>query len=93
MNELVSYVVNSLVSRPDDVKINTIEGDASVLIELSVHADDQATLLDNEGALLGSIQQVLAIAGGDRKPVLDLVNRDDGATDDSDAEEGDQAEA
>jgi predicted RNA-binding protein YlqC (UPF0109 family) len=92
MDELVSYMVNSLVSRPDDVKINTTEGDSSVLIELSVHPDDQAILLDNEGSLLGSIQQVLAIAGGDRKSVLDLVDRDGGAKEESAADEGDQSE-
>ena len=73
MTELVSYVVKSIVSQPDEVQINAIERDVSVLIELQVHEDDRVRLTANEGALLGSIQQVLAIAGGDRKPVLDLI--------------------
>ena len=47
-----------------------------MLIELQVHDDDRQRLTANDGALIASIQQVLAIAGGDRKPVLDLVNRD-----------------
>jgi predicted RNA-binding protein YlqC (UPF0109 family) len=76
MTELVSYVVGSLVEYPDDMTIEVIEGDASVLIELQVHDDDRQRLTANDGALIASIQQVLAIAGGDRKPVLDLVNRD-----------------
>ena len=76
MTELVSYVVGSLVEHPDDMTIEVIEGDASVLIELQVHDDDRQRLTANDGALIASIQQVLAIAGGDRKPVLDLVNRD-----------------
>ena len=81
MNELVSYVVNSIVSQPDEVEIKLVEGDASVLIELSVAPEDRERLTQNDGALLGSIQQVLAIAGGDRKPVLDLVDRDIGSGD------------
>ena len=49
-----------------------------MIIELAVHDADRALLTGNDGALLGAIQQVLAIAGGDRKPVLDLLGRDDG---------------
>jgi predicted RNA-binding protein YlqC (UPF0109 family) len=94
MNDLVSYVVNSIVDQPDDVEINTVEGDSSVLIELSVHPDDRARLTGNDGALLGSIQQVLAIVGGDRKPVLDLLDRDGESSDvESDSVEDDSAEA
>ena len=76
MTELVSYVVKSIVGQPDEVKINEVSGDASVLIELEVAEEDRARLKADDGALLASIQQVLAIAGGDRKPVLDLVSRD-----------------
>ena len=83
MTELVSYVVGSLVEHPDAVDIKSVEGETSVIIELQVHDDDRSRLLDQDGALLGAIQQVLAIAGGDRKPVLDLVGRD---TEDASAE-------
>ena len=76
MTELVSYVVKSIVGQPDEVKINEVAGEASVLIELDVADEDRARLTADDGALLASIQQVLAIAGGDRKPVLDLVSRD-----------------
>ncbi len=76
MTELVSYVVGSLAEHPDAVDIKAVEGETSVIIELQVHDEDRARLMDNDGALLGAIQQVLAIAGGDRKPVLDLVGRD-----------------
>ena len=83
MTELVSYVVGSLAEYPDAVDIKAVEGETSVIIELQVHDEDRARLMDNDGALLGAIQQVLAIAGGDRKPVLDLVGRD---TEDASAE-------
>lgn len=76
MTELVSYVVKSIVGQPDEVQINEVAGEASVLIELDVADEDRARLTADDGALLASIQQVLAIAGGDRKPVLDLVSRD-----------------
>ena len=76
MTELVSYVVKSIVGQPDEVQIQVVEGDTSVLIELEVAEEDRSRLTADDGALLASIQQVLAIAGGDRKPVLDLVSRD-----------------
>jgi hypothetical protein len=41
-----------------------------------VHPDDLAVLKRDGGRHFRNVQQVLAAAGGDRKPVLDLVEED-----------------
>lgn len=77
MQELVEYIVKPLVGRPDDVNVTVIEGKASVMLELRVHASDEAAVLGDGGVRFRDIQQVLAIAGGDRKPVLELIESGD----------------
>ena len=77
MQELVEYIVKPLVDHPDDVRVNVIEGKASVMLELRVNAADEAAVRGDDGIRLRDIQQVLAIAGGDRKPVLELIESGD----------------
>jgi len=73
VQELVEYIVKPLVEHPDDVSVTVIEGEASVMLELRVNVADEAAVLGDDGIRLRDIQQVLAIAGGDRKPVLELI--------------------
>lgn len=77
MQELVEYIVKPLVDHPDDVRVTVIEGKASVMLELRVNAADEAAVRGDDGIRLRDIQQVLAIAGGDRKPVLELIDSGD----------------
>ena len=73
MQELVEYMVNSVVRHADDVSLSVTEGDASVLFELTVHDEDRARLADSEGQLIGAMRQILAASSGTRRGVLELV--------------------
>ena len=79
MQELVEYMVNSVVHHADEVALSVTEGDASVLFELSVHDDDRAILTNDEGKLLGAMRQILAASSGNRRGVLELVGDTDAA--------------
>jgi predicted RNA-binding protein YlqC (UPF0109 family) len=74
VKDLVQFMVKPLVRHPDEVSVNMVEGAASVLLELRVHPDDLEAVRGPRGAVFHSMQQVLAIAGGARKPVLDLID-------------------
>lgn len=74
MQGLVDYMVRSVSKYPDAIVINAIEGEASLLLELDLHAEDRATLLADEGDLLAAMRQVLGAAGGRLKAVLELVD-------------------
>lgn len=73
VQSLVEYMVRPLVAHPDEVKVTVVEGAASVLCELRVHPDDLRAVRGPNNQLLRSMQQLLAVAGGPRKPVLDLI--------------------
>ncbi|MFZ5477276.1 MAG: KH domain-containing protein [Myxococcota bacterium] len=73
MTALVSHLVKGLVSRPDQVTVNTVEGEASVLLELTVAPEDIARVKGPDGETLRSIRTVISAAAGDRKAILELV--------------------
>jgi len=70
---LVDHVVRHLVGNPDAMRLNTVEGEASVLIELSVAPEDVAKVKGPDGETLRAIRTVLSAAAGRRKAVLELL--------------------
>jgi len=70
---LVDHVVRGLVRHPDEVRLNTVEGEASVLVELSVAPDDLARVKGPNGDTLRAIRTVLSASAGRRKAVLELI--------------------
>lgn len=73
MKALVDHLVRGLVRHPDEVRINTVEGDASLLLELSVAPDDLSRVKGPNGDTLRAIRTVLSASAGRRKAVLELV--------------------
>ena len=73
MDELVSYIVRGLVDNPDDVRVNKIEGDSTVILELSVNPEDRELVTGDDGETIEHIKAVLSAASGRRKAVLELV--------------------
>ena len=42
MRDLVQYISEALVDKPDEVKVHVVEGENSIILELKVAADDVA---------------------------------------------------
>jgi predicted RNA-binding protein YlqC (UPF0109 family) len=74
MQDLVFHLVRPIVSHPDDVKVQVVEGEATVMLELSVHPEDRERVQGDNGRTLRSIRNVLSAAAGRRKATLDLVD-------------------
>ena len=77
MDQLLNHVLHPLLDHPDEVKLNVVEGEASILLELTVHPDDRKKLEADDGRALRSIRTLLSAAAGSRKASLDLVDDDD----------------
>lgn len=86
MVELVKHLVAPVVQHPDDVSVSVVEeGEAALILELSVHEDDHDRVDGERGRTLRAIRTVLSAAAGRKKATLDLVAA--GETEDGDAEE------
>lgn len=87
MEALVRHLVEPLVRHPGDVSLQTVEGEAVVMLELVVHPDDRAWLDEDKGRTLRAIRNVLSAAAGSRKATLDLVDEHGAESDDDDDDE------
>jgi hypothetical protein len=89
VKQLVEYLARAVVSAPDEVFVNEVEGESSVLLELSVDPQDLDAIRGPDGETLRAIRTVLSASAGRRKAVLDLVEPSSGAVAPDDLEDAD----
>ena len=54
--ELVSYIVRSIVSKPDDVTVMLVEGDRTNRVEVRLAAEDVGKVIGRGGRNLAGIE-------------------------------------
>ncbi|NLP37212.1 MAG: KH domain-containing protein [Firmicutes bacterium] len=71
MKELVEYIARALVDNPDDVRVEQIEDEQSITLELHVAPDDMGKVIGKQGRIAKAIRTVVnAAAAGEKKRVL-----------------------
>lgn len=73
MIELAEHLIKPIVSNPDAVSIQLVEGDAATILEAVVHPDDREVFDSDDGRTLRAIRNILSAAAGRRKATLDIV--------------------
>ncbi len=75
MKELVEYIAKSLVDHPDQVRVNQVPGDQTVVIELEVAPDDMGKVIGKEGRIANAIRSLLKIAAAreGKRAILEIV--------------------
>jgi hypothetical protein len=74
MEELVKTIAQSIVDEPTEVHVNKVEGDKSVIIELSVADDDMGKVIGKQGRIARAIRTVVKAAAtkDGKKVVVDI---------------------
>ena len=71
MVELVKFVAQKLVDKPDAVDVREVDGPESVVIELRVDPDDMGKVIGKQGRIAKSIRNVVKAATlKNEKPVF-----------------------
>ncbi len=75
MEELVRYIAENLVDKPEDIKITTKEEDDTVIIELSVSPDDMGKVIGKQGRIAKAIRTIVKAASvqEDKKYIVEIV--------------------
>jgi hypothetical protein len=78
MVELVKYIAQSLVDKPEEVKVSQKENDKSIIIELSVAPDDMGKVIGKQGRIAKAIRSVVkaATSRSKKKYVVEIVEHD-----------------
>ncbi|MBI1987042.1 MAG: KH domain-containing protein [Nitrospinae bacterium] len=73
--ELVVYIAKSIVDQPELVKVNGVEGENSVVIELKVAKDDMGKVIGKEGKTISAIRTILSATRAQKRKrhILELL--------------------
>ncbi len=75
MKELVELIAKHLVDNPEQVSVNQIEGEKSVIIELKVAPDDMGKVIGKQGRIAKSIRALTkaAAAKEGQRVVVEII--------------------
>ena len=62
MQELLTYVAQSLVGHPEQVSVTVTEGPEAVILELHVAEDDMGKVIGKQGRIAKAIRAVVKAA-------------------------------
>jgi len=62
MKEFIEFIVKHLVDNPDDVHVNEIDGERTVVFELRVEQSDMGKVIGRRGQTAKSLRTLLAAA-------------------------------
>jgi predicted RNA-binding protein YlqC (UPF0109 family) len=62
VKELVKYIAESLVEKPEEVEVNEIEGERSIILELKVAPEDMGKVIGKQGKIANSIRTLVKAA-------------------------------
>lgn len=61
--EFLQFIIENLVSQPDDIKIERVQDELGILLTLSVAKDDMWIIIGKGGNTINSIRSILRIYG------------------------------
>lgn len=86
LNELVTMIVRALVDDPEQVAVNKVEGERSIIFEVRVVPDDLGKVIGKGGRIANALRTLVRAAGTkDRKSIwVDINKLGDGGAEEAD---------
>lgn len=76
MHELVTMIVRALVDDPEQVAVNKVEGERSVIFEVRVAPDDLGKVIGKGGRIANALRTLVRAAGAkERKSIWVDINK------------------
>ena len=78
MQELVKYVAQALVQKPEEVKVKQTETEKTIVVELSVAREDMGKVIGKQGRIAKAIRAVVKAAStrSRKKYVVEIIEHD-----------------
>jgi uncharacterized protein len=76
MEDLLAYIAQGLVDRPEEVTVESFEEDDALVLELSVAEDDTGKVIGRNGRTVSAIRTVMRACGArqDRRVLVDVLD-------------------
>lgn len=75
MKALVETIAKALVDHPEEVRVNAVEKERTLVYELSVHPDDMGKIIGKQGRIAKALRTVVisASAQTDKRVTVEIV--------------------
>ncbi|MCX7019811.1 MAG: KH domain-containing protein [bacterium] len=75
MRDLIQYISEALVDRSEEVRVNVIEGENSIILELKVAGDDVGKVIGKGGQTAKALRKILSASATKlrKKALLQIV--------------------
>jgi len=75
LKDLIEVIAKALVDKPEEVKVKEIEGDKSIIIELTVAPEDMGKVIGKQGRIAKAIRTVVKSAAVkmDKKVIVEIL--------------------
>jgi predicted RNA-binding protein YlqC (UPF0109 family) len=75
MQELVEYLAKGLVDHPDEVRVERVERDGAVVLELRVAPDDVGKVIGRQGRIARALRTIVRASGArsNERAMLEIV--------------------
>ncbi len=75
MKELVSFIAKALVDKPEEVRVDEVDTDGTVLEELRVAQDDLGKVIGKQGRTARAIRTLLSVSARkvDKRARLEII--------------------
>jgi predicted RNA-binding protein YlqC (UPF0109 family) len=76
LKELVTYIAESLVDRPESVEVTVDERGATVLLELTVASPDMGRVIGKGGRVVNAIRTLVDVAAErqNKRATLEIID-------------------
>ncbi|MBU5455762.1 KH domain-containing protein [Caproiciproducens sp. MSJ-32] len=76
MKELIEIIAKALVENPDEVHVNEVRGEQSIILELKVAPADMGKVIGKQGRIAKAIRTVIKAAAikEDKKVVVEIID-------------------
>jgi uncharacterized protein len=75
VEDLVEYLAKGLVDNPDEVRVERIERDGGVVLELRVAPDDVGKVIGRQGRIARALRTIVRASGArsNERAMLDII--------------------
>ena len=75
LSEIISFITKALVDDPDAVEVTTIEGDKTLIVELSVAQSDLGKVIGKDGRTARAMRTLLSATSArqSKRAVLEIL--------------------
>ncbi len=75
MKELLENIARFLVDNPDEVSVNEVEGEKSLILELRVANEDMGKVIGKQGRIAKAIRTVMKAAAvrNNKRVVVEII--------------------